>query len=46
MKRRYNSTFIRTISKIKKIMPNTGIGVDVIVGLTETHDMFLIHTIS
>jgi len=43
MKRRYNSTFYSNlISKIKKLMPNASIGVDVIVGFpTETHDIFL-----
>ena len=43
MKRRYNSTFYSNlISKIKKVMPNASIGVDVIVGFpTETYDMFL-----
>ncbi len=43
MKRRYNSTFyLNLISKIKKVMPNASIGVDVIVGFpTETYDKFL-----
>ena len=43
MKRRYNSTFYSNlIYKIKKLMPNASIGVDVIVGFpTETHDIFL-----
>ena len=43
MKRRYNSNFYSNlVSKIKKVMPDASIGVDVIVGFpTETHDMFL-----
>ena len=43
MKRRYNSTFyFNLVSKIKKIIPNASIGVDVIVGFpTETYDKFL-----
>ena len=43
MKRRYKSTFYSNlVSKIKKVMPNANIGVDVIVGFpTETHDKFL-----
>lgn len=43
MKRRYNSTFyLNLVSKIKKVMPNASIGVDVIVGFpTETYDKFL-----
>ena len=43
MKRRYNSTFYSNlISKIKKVMPDACIGVDVIVGFpTETYDKFI-----
>ena len=43
MKRRYNSSFYSNlIFKIKKLMPNASIGVDVIVGFpTETYDLFL-----
>jgi len=43
MKRRYNSSFyFNLVSKIKKIIPNASIGVDVIVGFpTETYDKFL-----
>ena len=43
MKRRYNSTFyFNLVSKIKKLIPNASIGVDVIVGFpTETYDKFL-----
>ena len=42
MKRRYNSSFYSNlIFKIKKVMPNASIGVDVIVGFpTETQDKF------
>lgn len=43
MKRRYNSAFYSNlISKIKKVMPDACIGVDVIVGFpTETYDKFI-----
>ena len=43
MKRRYNSSFyFNLVSKIKKIIPNASIGVDVIVGFpTENYDKFL-----
>ena len=43
MKRRYKSSFyLNLISKIKKVMPDACIGVDVIVGFpTETYDNFL-----
>ena len=43
MKRRYNSAFYSNlISKIKKVMPDACIGVDIIVGFpTETYDKFI-----
>ena len=43
MKRRYNSTFYSNlVYKIRKVMPDASIGVDVIVGYpTETYDKFL-----